>query len=77
MWRITILANVAIITLSWILGLIALAIVDNRFVEYADGDFALPQLTHIALTLQWWLGLLPLGWFLFTVFAPQGQDSKP
>ncbi len=68
MWRVTVLANALIMILFWLASLLSVALAYNRYVQYpeADGSMALPSSTELALSLQYWAGLLPLAWIVLS-----------
>jgi hypothetical protein len=66
MWRITIIANDIMMVLFWLLSVLSVSIADNRFVQYSEGEVALPMVTKLALSIQFWIGLIPLSWIILS-----------
>lgn len=80
MWRVTIIANALMMGLFWLASLLSVAIVHNRFIHYppSDRSMALPLPTELALSIQFWAGLLPLAWIILSyVIWKKVKDQEP
>ena len=78
MWRITIIANALMMVLFWIISLLSVAIAYNRFAQYPPtiASMALPAPTELALSIQFWAGLLPLAWIILSYVIWQKVAKK-
>ena len=80
MWRITIIANALMMGLFWLASLLSVSITYNRFVQYpaSNAPVALPLPTELALSIQIWAGILPLGWIILSyVIWQKVKDKQP
>lgn len=80
MWRITIIANAIMMGLFWLASLLSILIVNNRFVQYFESEVpvVLPLPTELALSVQLWIGILPLTWIILSyVIWQKVKDKQP
>jgi len=80
MWRVTIIANALMMGLFWLASLLSVSIAYNRFVQYSPtkAPMALPLPTELALSIQFWAGLLPLAWMILSyVIWKKVKDQEP
>jgi hypothetical protein len=66
MWKITLCCNILILTLLWLLSLVAITPAYNHLVQYAETSQALPILTDFAIRVRLPAIVIPLSWAGFT-----------
>ncbi len=79
MWRVSILANAALMGLFWVMGQLPAELLHNRFVRYPDKDvpLALPAVSHWALTIRELSVLVPLGWLILCILIWRRAKADP
>ena len=68
MWRATILANVLLMYLFWLAGLIMVTPAYNHFMRYGQAGDRLPQPTVIAISLRVVAVGIPMVWTVLSFF---------
>lgn len=71
MWRLTIIANMLIMVLCWIISLISLEFAHNRLVQYpsvVENQVSIPLLTEMAFSIRGVSICIPLIWSCIAVF---------
>ncbi len=78
MWRITIIANAIMMGLFWVLSLLSTSLAYNRFAQYPENGAVgvLPLPTELALSIQLWIGILPLSWIILSYVIWQKVKNK-
>lgn len=78
MWRITIIANAVMMGLFWLASILLVSIAYNRFVQHPESGapMVLPLPTELALSIQLWIGILPLGWIILSYVVWQKVKDK-
>ncbi len=66
MWKITVCCNIIILSLLWLLSLVAITPAHNLLILYGDAEPALPVLTDLAIRLRSMTVAIPLAWAFFT-----------
>lgn len=77
MWKVTLLLNVAILALFWLLAQVTITPIDNLLVQYAETRLDLPVLSAFALEARQPSVLLPIGWALLTVWLARHLRGRP
>lgn len=67
MWRVTLVSNLLILTLLWLLSLVAITPAHNLLVQYADTIQVLPILTDWAIQFRPLTLSIPLFWAAATL----------
>ncbi len=80
MWKITLFCNILILSLLWLLSMVAITPAHNMLVQYAEMGVVFPLLTDYAIQVRSFMGIVPLGWTILTVFygkwVSKQADSK-
>jgi hypothetical protein len=67
MWKFVLVIDVLILTLLWMLAMVAITPAHNLLVVYSEKGFVLPLLTDYAIQLRSLSGLVPACWALLTI----------
>jgi hypothetical protein len=76
MWKITLSCNVLVLTLLWLLSLVAITPAYNHLVQYAETNQALPILTDFAIRVRHLAIVIPLSWAVFTLASAKRMQCQ-
>lgn len=77
MWRLSLVCNVVVMVLLWLLSEVAVTPAYNLLVQYGETGSALPMLTDIAFQVRPYARVLPLLWLVITLLWGRWIGRQP
>lgn len=80
MWKMTLINNVMVLTLLWLISQIAITPACNLLVQYAQSGVTMPPLAELVLRFRIPSVLVPVAWAILTLILGLGlrdrEDSR-